>query len=213
MNFDLSEEQRLLADSLVKWAARSYGFDRRMKIGETAEGRSPEVWAELVDLGLTGLPFSEADGGYGGGPVETMIVMEAIGRTLVTEPWLDAVVFAGALLRHGASAEQRATLVPAIAAGDLLLVPAIGEPQARWNLADVATRATAVGGGWRIDGAKILVAHGAVADRFVVSARTAGDRTAPAGIGLFLVERTAPGVTMVSHPTQIGRASCRERVS
>lgn len=204
MNFDLSEEQRLLADSLAKWAARSYDFDRRQKIRATPDGRSPAVWAELVDLGLTGLSFAEADGGYGGGPVEIMIVMEALGRALVTEPWLDAVVFTGALLRHGAGAEQRAALVPAIAAGELLLVAAIGEPQARWTLADVATRATPVAGGWRLDGVKTLVPHGAAADRFVVSARTGGDRASPIGIGLFLVDRAAPGVSVVSHETHDG---------
>ena len=199
MNFDLSEEQRLLAESLTKWAARSYDFDRRQKICASPEGRSPEVWAELADLGLTGLPFAEEDGGFGGGPVETMIAMEAIGRALVGEPWLDAVVLTGALLRHGASAEQRAELVPAIVAGEFLLVAATGEPQSRWNLADVATRAVRTEGGWRIDGVKILVPFGASADRFVVSARTDGDRTSPIGIGLFLVDRTAPGVSITSH--------------
>lgn len=204
MNFDLSEEQRLLADSLAKWTARSYGFDRRMKIAEAPEGRSREVWAGLADLGLHGLPFAEEDGGFGGGPVETMIVMEALGRALVTEPWLDAVVFAGALLRHGASPEQRADLVPQIVAGELLLVPAVSEAQARWSLADIATRATATDGGWRLDGAKTLVPFGAAADRFVVSARTAGDGRSPAGIGLFLVDRAAPGLSLVSHPTHDG---------
>ncbi len=204
MNFDLGEEQRLLADSLAKWAAKSYDFERRMTIVASPEGRSPEVWSELAELGLHGLPFAEEDGGFGGGPVETMIVMEAIGRALVTEPWLDAVVFAGALLRHGASADQRADLVSAIAAGETVLVPAVSEPRGRWALGDVDTRATAVDGGWRIDGAKTLVPFGGSADRFVVSARTAGDRTAPGGIGLFLVAKDAPGVSVLSHPTHDG---------
>jgi pimeloyl-CoA dehydrogenase small subunit len=204
MNFDLSEEQRLLAESLAKWAARSYDFERRQKICASPEGRSAEVWAELADLGLTGLPFAEEDGGFGGGPVETMIAMEAIGRALVTEPWLDAVVLAGALLRHGADPVQRADLVPAIVGGEFLLVAATGEPQSRWNLADVATRAVRADGGWRIDGAKVLVPHGSSADRFVVSARTGGDRTSPIGIGLFLVDRTAPGVSITSYPTHDG---------
>ena len=204
MNFDLAEEQRLLADSLAKWAARAYDFDRRTKISASPEGRSRAVWAELAELGLHGLPFAEDDGGYGGGPVEIMLVMEAIGRALVTEPWLDAVVLAGAILRHGATPEQRAALVPAIAAGEMLLVPAWTETQARWRLSDVATRATAVAGGWRLDGAKTLVVHGATADRFVVSARTAGERTSPTGIGLFLVDRAAPGLSLVDHPTHDG---------
>jgi len=204
MNFDLSEEQRLLADSLAKWAARAYDFDRRRAITESPAGRSPEVWAELAELGLHGLPFAEDDGGFGGGPVETMLVMEAFGRALVGEPWLDAVVLAGAVLRHGASPEQRAALVPAIVAGDLLLAPAWSELQSRWRLCDVVTRATPVAGGWRLDGAKTLVVHGAGADRFIVSARLDGDRTDPAGIGLFLVDRTAPGVGVIDRRTQDG---------
>lgn len=204
MNFDLSEEQRLLADSLAKWAARSYDFERRRTISEGPRGRSAEVWAELADLGLHGLPFAEADGGYGGGPVEIMIAMETIGRALVTEPWLTGVVLCGAILRHGATAAQRAELVPEIAAGEILLAPAFTEVQSRWTLGDVTTTATAQAGGWRIDGAKTLVIHGACADRFVVSARTAGDRLSPTGIGLFLVDRTAPGVAVVDHPTHDG---------
>jgi pimeloyl-CoA dehydrogenase small subunit len=204
MNFDLSDEQRLLADSLAKWAARSWDFETRQKIAETPTGRSPAVWAELADLGLHGLPFAEDDGGFGGGPVETMIVMEAFGRALVGEPWLTGVVLAGAVLRHGASPEQRAELVPQIVAGELVLAPAFEEAQGRWTLTDVATRATAVDGGWRIDGAKAFVVHGAGADRFVVSARTAGDRRAPSGVGLFLVPRTASGVTVVDRAAHDG---------
>ncbi len=212
MNFDLSEEQRLLADSLAKWAARSYGFERRRAISESPEGRSAEVWAELADLGLHGLPFTEADGGYGGGPVEIMIAMEAIGRSLVTEPWATGVVLCGAILRHGASEAQRGELVPQIAAGDLVLAPAYAEVQSRWTLSDVATRATPVAGGWRLDGTKTLVVHGASADRFVVSARTAGERSAPSGIGLFLVDRTAPGVGVTDRPTHDGARAADVRL-
>ncbi|MER2605885.1 MAG: acyl-CoA dehydrogenase family protein [Siculibacillus sp.] len=204
MNFDLSEEQSLLGDSLAKWAARSYDFEHRQKIAESEAGRSAAVWAELADLGLHGLPFAESDGGYGGGPVETMIVMEAIGRALVTEPWATSVVLAGALLRHGASAEQRAELVPAIAAGELILAPALWEAQGRWHFDDVLTRAAPVAGGVRLTGAKAFVVHGAGADRFVVSARTSGDRRSSAGIGLYLVPRAAPGVGVVDRPAHDG---------
>lgn len=204
MNFDLSEEQSLLADSLAKWTARSYPFDHRRKISENPLGRSPEVWGEMAELGLHGLPFSEDDGGFGGGAVETMLVMEAIGRAQVTEPWLTAVVLCGAVLRHGASPVQRAELVPAIAAGDLLLAPATTEAQSRWTLSDVATTAEPLGDGWRLTGTKVLVPHGGTADRFLVSARTSGDRLSPHGIGLFLVESSAAGVAVVDYPTHDG---------
>lgn len=204
MNFDLSEDQRLLADSLGKWAAKTYDFETRRKIAESPTGRSTAVWAQMADLGLHGLPFAEEDGGFGGGPVETMLVMETIGRALVTEPWLTGIVLCGAILRHGASPEQRAELVPEIAAGELRLAPAYAEPRSRWTLADVTTRATRDPSGWRIDGAKTLVVHGATADRFVVSARTAGERSSAEGIGLFLVPRTAAGVALVDRPTHDG---------
>ena len=204
MNFDLTEEQSLLADSLAKWAARSWDFETRQKIAETPEGRSPAVWAELADLGLHGLPFSEEDGGFGGGPVETMIAMEAIGRHLVTEPWLSGIVLVGAILRHGASAAQRADLVPRIAAGECLLAPAIHEPQGRFALDDVATTARAVEGGFRLDGRKTLVAHAASADLLIVSARTAGERRSRDGIGLFLVPRDAVGLSLADRPAHDG---------
>ena len=204
MDFEFNDDQRLIADSVAKWTAQDYGFERRQTIAESEAGRSPQVWGELAGIGLLGLPFAQEDGGFGGGPVETMIVMEAMGRALVTEPWLHAVVFTGALLRHGASAAQRAALTPAIVAGERIVVPAWLEPQSRWDAGDVATRAAPAGAGWRIDGMKTLVAHGATADAFIVSARTGAASGQGDGIGLFLVPREAPGVSVVERGAQDG---------
>src|SRR5271163_2842994 len=121
MDFDLSEEQSLLKDSIDRLLADRYGFRQRAAYGKNAEGWSKEIWAQFAELGLLGLPFAEEDGGFGGGAVETMIVMEALGRKLVLEPYLATIVLGGGLLRHAASAEQRGRLVPDIAGGTTTL--------------------------------------------------------------------------------------------
>src|SRR5690349_17617368 len=121
MDFDLSEEQRLLQDSVGRLLADHYGFEQRRSHAGAPEGWSRALWAQYAELGLLGLPFAEAEGGFGGGPVETMIVMEAFGRALVLEPYLATVILAGGLLRHAGTEEQRRALVPEIAAGRLTL--------------------------------------------------------------------------------------------
>lgn len=213
MNFELSEEQVLLKDSVERTLARSYGFETRARILASPTGWSREAWAELAELGVLGLPFAAADGGFDGGPVETMIVMEAIGRALLLEPYLPTAVTAGAALRRGAGAELKARLVPQIAAGTLVLGFAHAEPQARWTLADVATTATRVAGGYRLTGRKSVVVGGGIADALLVSARTAGARTDADGIGLFLVDAKADGLTVTAYPTQDGRRAADIRLN
>jgi len=204
MDFDLSEEQRLLQDSVARLLADRYGFEQRKGYAGAPEGWSRALWAQYAELGLLGLPFVEGDGGFGGGPVETMIVMEAFGRALVLEPYLATVILAGGLLRRAGTAEQRKALVPEIAAGRLTLALAHAERQARYDLADVATAARREAGGWVIEGEKSLVLHGDSADRLVVSARVAGGRRDRDGIALFLVDAKAPGVSRRGYPTQDG---------
>jgi pimeloyl-CoA dehydrogenase small subunit len=205
VDFDLSEEQRLLKDSVERLLADRYAFEQRKGYGSTPEGWSRELWGRYAELGLLGLPFAEAEGGFGGGPVETMIVMEAFGRALVLEPYLATVILGGGFLRHAASPLQRRELVPAIAEGRLTLAFAHGERQARWDLADVATTAKRDGAGWVIEGEKSLVVHGESADRLVVSVRVAGGRRDREGLALFLVDAKAPGVSRRGYPTQDGQ--------
>jgi pimeloyl-CoA dehydrogenase small subunit len=143
--------------------------------------------------------------GFGGGPVETMIVMEAFGRGLVLEPYLTTVLLGGGLVRHGGDAAQRAEILPAIAAGKRLLAFAQAERQSRYDLADVATAARRAGGGWVVEGRKSLVLHGDVADTLVVAARTSGGQRNRAGIGLFLIDAADPAVTRSAVSTQDGR--------
>ena len=167
-------------------------------------GWSREVWSSFAELGLLGLPFAEDEGGFGGGAVETGIVTEAFGRALVVEPYFSGIVLCGALLRHCATAERRAALVPGIADGSTLLAFAQAERQARWSLNDVATTARQDGGAWRITGNKSLVLHGDGATAFLVSARTSGNERNREGISLFLVDAEAPGVSRRGYPTQDG---------
>ncbi|GIX11963.1 acyl-CoA dehydrogenase family protein [Elioraea sp.] len=205
MDFDLSEDQRLLRDSLTRLLGDRYGFEARKGYAREPEGWSRAMWAAYAELGLLGLPFAEADGGYGGGAVETMLVAEALGEALTLEPWLATVVLGGGFLRHGARAERRAALVPAIARGSLLLAFASTEAQSRWDLHDVATTAKRDGDEWVLEGRKLVVLHGDVADRLVVTARTGGDRRDRAGIGVFLTDAKAPGLTRRGHRTNDGR--------
>lgn len=204
MDFDFSEEQRLLKDSVERLVADRYGFEERRKYQAGRLGFSEEMWARYAELGLLALPFAEEHGGFGGGAIETMIVMEAFGKALILEPYFATVVLAGGVLRHGASEGQKAALVPSIAEGGLRLAFAHFEPQARYDLFDVETTAKKDGDGWVIDGAKGLVLHGDSADRLIVSARTAGGTRDESGIGLFIVDAKAAGVGRRGYPTQDG---------
>src|SRR4051812_10473257 len=176
MDFELSDEQRLLKDSVERLAAQRYDFEARKKYMHEPNGWSRDMWRQYAELGLTALPFAEEHGGIGGGPVETMIVMEAFGRALALEPYLATVVLGGGLLRHGGSDAVKGELVPKVAAGEALLAFAHIERQARYDLADVATTAKKDGAGYLLNGAKSLVQHGDTADRLIVSARISGEQ-------------------------------------
>ncbi len=172
MDFDLSDEQRLLKDSVERLLEDQYGFEARGKHASGENGFSEDMWQRYAELGLLALPFAEEHGGFGGGPVETMIVMEAFGRALILEPFFATVILAGGVLRHAASDALKAELIPAIAEGRARLAFACAEPQGRYDLFDVETTARKDGDGWVIDGTKGLVLHGDSADRIVLSART-----------------------------------------
>ncbi|HVB16350.1 MAG TPA: acyl-CoA dehydrogenase family protein [Stellaceae bacterium] len=194
MDFDFTEEQRLLQGSVDRLLADQYTFEKRKGHLAEPDGWSPALWAQYAEMGLLGLPFAEEYGGFGGGAVDVMLVMQAFGRALVVEPYLATVVLAGTALRHAGSAAQQRALLPQIAEGRLRLAVAHGERQARYDLTDVLTTATPKAGGWVLNGAKSVVGHGDSADRLIVSARTAGARNDASGITLFLVDAAANGV-------------------
>src|SRR4051812_5038512 len=203
MDFELSDEQRLLKDSVERLAAQRYDFEARKKYMVEPNGWSRDMWRQYVDLGLTALPFAEEHGGIGGGPVETMIVMEAFGRALALEPYFATVIVGGSFLRLGAS-DAKVDVLPKVAAGETLLSFAHAERQARYDLADIATTARKDGAGYVLNGEKSLAVHGDVADKFIVSARISGDQRSKSGIGLFLVDAKAPGVSRRGYPTMDG---------
>jgi pimeloyl-CoA dehydrogenase small subunit len=207
MDFELSDEQRLLKDSVDGITADRYA-DLKARAGYMAEpgGYSRTIWKEYADLGLLAIPFDETHGGLGQGAVETMLAMEAFGRTLAVEPYLATVVLGGGVLRHAGTDSQKAKLIPAVVAGQATLALAHQEKQARFDLADVTTSAKADGkGGYALEGEKCVALHGDSADWLIVSARISGDRRSPDGFGLFLVDAKAPGVLRRGYPTQDGQ--------
>ncbi|MBV9554086.1 MAG: acyl-CoA dehydrogenase family protein, partial [Alphaproteobacteria bacterium] len=204
MDFEFTEEQRLLRESLDRLLGDAYGFDKRKTYLAEADGFSAAIWSQYAELGLLGLPFAEEHGGFGGNAVDVMIVMEAFGRVLALEPYLATVVLAGTALGHAGSAAQNEALVPQIVDGSLRLAVAHGERQARYDLNDVLTTATKTASGWRLDGAKSVVVHGDTADKLIVSARVSGDRHDRDGIGLFLVDAQAGGIARRSYKMRDG---------
>jgi pimeloyl-CoA dehydrogenase small subunit len=210
MDFDLSDDQRQIKDSVDRFLADAYA-DLKKKAAARKEptGYAKANWAQYAELGLTAIPFAEDHGGLGGGLVETMIVMDAIGRNAAIEPYFSSIVLGGGALRHGANAAQQSALLPDVIAGSRTLALAHTERQSRYDLADVSVKARPDGnGGYVLDGEKVVVLGGDTADTIVVSARMSGGKRDRNGIGLFLIGGTAAGVTRSSYPTQDGfRAS------
>ncbi len=205
MNLDPGEEQKLLAASIARFIERDYSFAKRTKIVASADGYSGDVWTTMADLGLLGLPLPAEFGGFGGGAVETMCVMDAIGEALIVEPYLATVGLGAQFVIHAGSVAQKQRILPAIGEGRLRMAFAQTETGARYNLAHVVTRARRqAGGGYSIDGRKRVVLHGPCASLLVVSARTSGDDLDPEGIGLFLVDAQTTGVATHEYRTLDG---------
>ncbi len=208
MDFSFSEEQSLLQDSVQRFIQNDYTFEARQKIIQTEDGFSRDNWSTFAELGWLGLPFSEEDGGFGGTPIETMIMMEEFGKGLVVEPYLSTVIMAGAILSEGGSQEQKENTLAAIIAGTKFAALAFVEPQARFNLANITTRAKTTKTGFVINGFKGVVLGGPTADVLVVPVRTIGEQQAEDGITLFLVDANADGISRRDYPTVDGwRAS------
>ena len=205
MNFDFSEEQTLLRDSVERFCADGYpSLEARQARTREPLGFSQANWDKLAELGVCGLPFPEADGGFGGGAVETMIVMEAIGRNLAVEPVFASGVLGATAIRLGADSAQKERWLPGLIEGTTRLALAHTERQSRYDLHDVATTARREGSGFVLDGQKSVVLNADSAGLIVVSARVSGERRDKHGIGLFLVPADAPGVTLEAYPTQDG---------
>ena len=205
MNFDFTEEQVMLRDSVARFIQDGYDFDTRQRIAGSDEGMSRDNWQTFAELGWLSIPFAEEHGGFGGNAVDTMVVMEQLGRGLVLEPYLATVVLFGGLLQRGGTAAQQAQYLPQIIEGQCLGAFAYLERQSRFELADVKTTATAKDGGYQLDGEKVVVFNGANADQLIVSARTSGSQSDEAGISLFLVPADAPGIERVDYRLMDGQ--------
>jgi alkylation response protein AidB-like acyl-CoA dehydrogenase len=202
MDFEFTEDQALLRDSLRRLIAREYTFERRRSILDSPHGFSADFWRFLAQQGLFNLGLPEDVGGYGG-PTEIMLVMEELGRGLVLEPFMSTVVLGGGLIRAHGTVAQRAQLLPRIAAGDCRVAVAHHEAGARYVLDHVSTTARRGKGSYCLTGDKAVILDAPVADLLIVSAR---DESA-GGLSLFLVEPNAAGVKMTGYRTQDGRSA------
>ncbi len=202
MDFDFSDDQESLRDAVRRWVDKGFSFERRHGIAK-AGGRTREVYAELAELGLTGLAVPEAQGGMGFGAIEAMVVCEELGRGLVNAPYAQGALVAPVLL-SAAPAEVQAAWLPKIADASALVVLAHQERAARYRLNHVTTKATKAGNGYTLSGAKSVVPAGDEADAFIVPARTAGADGDAQGIALFIVAKGAAGLAVRGYPTQDG---------
>ena len=208
MDFSFTEEQTLLRNSVSKFLADNYAFEAFKKISRSDSGWSREIWKQLAELGLMAAPLPEAYGGLGGGPVDTMVVMEEFGRALVVEPYAQTVVVGGGFVNHGGSEAMKEEWLGKIAAGDTVMASAFAEAQGRYNFADLTTTPKKQGAGYVLNGAKAVVLGGPFADTLIVTARTAGAQRDAKGVTVFLVDRNSRGISSRDYPTIDGlRAS------
>ena len=204
MNFELSEEQQLLQDSLARFVADHYSLDARRKLADSSQGYSDDHWKQFAELGWLALPFSEEDGGLGGTVIDALVVMEQFGKGLILEPYFATVILGGGVLKRLPASEIRSARISAVMEGQLKLALATTELQSRWDLHDVVSTATPDGEGFVLNGSKSVVLHGASADGIIVSLRTQGGQFDKEGISLFWIDPKADGVSLKAYPTVDG---------
>lgn len=205
MNFDFSEEQTMLRDSVARFVQDDYDFDTRRGIAESDTGMSAKNWSTFAELGWLSVPFAEDHGGFGGGAVDLMVMMEEFGKGLVVEPYFATVALFGGVLRIAGNEQQQSDYIPGIIDGSRLGAFAYLERQSRYEFSDIATRATASGEGYVLNGEKVLVANGANADTLVIAARTAGEQNDANGISLFVIAADATGVERTAYRLMDGQ--------
>src|SRR5215469_8180286 len=202
MDLSLSDEQKQLQDAAERFVRDKYAFENRRKIAATERGWLAENWTQMAELGWLGMAFKEEDGGYGGGPIETMIVMEQFGKGLVLEPFLPTVVLGGGMIAAAGSAAQKEALLAPMIEGKKQFAFAWLERQIRYSLADVSLKAEKSGAGYTLSGHKGVVYNAPSADEIIVLARTAGGAREEKGLTLFVVDAKAKGLTRRDYPTQ-----------
>jgi len=208
MDLRLTDEQHQLQETVARFMRKEYTFERRREILAAQQSFSIETWRALADLGLLAVGIPEEHGGLGGSAIETMLVVEELGRALMLEPYIPSVVVGSWLVARHGSAQQRATLLPSALGGDTRFAFAHEEPGGRFDFASVATQARLDGNAIRLDGRKSVVIHGEAAQVLIVSAREAGAASDRAGVSLFLVPSGARGVTASGYATHDGMRAC-----
>ena len=208
MNFELSEEQKMIQQSVERFVQENYDLTNRVKISSEDPGYSQDYWTAMAELGWLGLAFSEEDGGFGGNQIDTLVLMEQFGKGLVLEPFLANIVLGGGAIKRGGTPAIKESVLPNLIEGNLQLTLAYAEEQSRFDIEDVATAAREDGNNFIINGKKSMVLNAESADKIVVVARTNGSQVDEDGISLFLVDATSAGIERENFPTVDGlRAS------
>ena len=208
MNFELSEEQKMIQQSVERFVQENYDLPKRVEISSKDPGYSKEYWGSMAELGWLGLPFEEKDGGFGGNQIDTLVIMEQFGKGLVLEPFIANVVLGGGAIQIGGSKELKKEMLPGLIEGSKQMTLAYAEQQSRFDLEDVATSARKEGDKFIINGQKSMVLNAESADHIVVVTRTTGGQVDEEGITLFLVDSDMKGLEIQNFPTVDGlRAS------
>ena len=205
MDFNFTDEQNMVRDGISRLVREQYDWDTRRGVIESEAGWRPELWAQLAELGMLAAPFSEDDGGFGGGATETMMIMEEFGKGLAVEPFVPSVVCAGGFLKHAGSSAQKEEYLAGIIGGEMVFAFAYAEPRGRYELSNLETTAKADGGDYVLNGHKAMVVGAPWATHFVVTARTSGNQRDESGISVFIVARDAAGVSQRDYGTVDGR--------
>jgi len=205
MNFDFTEEQQMVRDSIARFVQDDYDWDTRKAIVASEKGLSADNWKLFAELGWLSIPFAEEHGGFGGNIVDLSVVMEELGKGLVVEPYFPTVVLFGGLIARAGNDAQRAEWLPRVIGGDVLGGFAYVERQSRFALHDCLTTATPSGDGVVLNGEKVVVFNGEQADHLVVLARTSGEQSDRTGLSLFIVEASAAGIDKMNYPMMDGQ--------
>lgn len=213
MNFNLNEEQSMIRESIARFVMENYELDKRNTVVALEHGYSPEHWQQFAELGWLSIPFAEQHGGFGGGPADTMVVMQELGKGLVAEPYLSTVLLFGGLLQAGASDEVQAQTIPAIIAGELQGAFAYLERQSRYEITDILCTAKQDGDKWLLDGEKTVVLNGGAAQQLIVAARTSGAQADESGISLFLVDAESSGIERTVYRMTDGKQAANIKLS
>jgi alkylation response protein AidB-like acyl-CoA dehydrogenase len=205
MDFTFNEEQSLIQDQVDQFIQKEYDWETRQSLSNSDLGFGQENWRKFAELGWLGISVSEDSGGFGGSAIESMLIMEAFGKGLVVEPFLETMIMSGGIIDDHGTVEQKSVLLEPAIAGDMQLALAYAEPQSRFNLSDVVTEAKADGENFILNGYKSVVMNGPSANKIIISARTSGSQLDENGITLFVIDSEASGLNKTNYKTVDGR--------